>query len=97
MPKRKLPFPSTFRQRLVKLALASAGRTIEDLAKELGCTEENLIRWQSRVELDEGESSEPKANELVRLRHEIRTLTEERDYLKSVVKLARKQGSNEEF
>ena len=43
MPKTRPPYPPEFRQQIVELA--RAGRTIAELSREFGCSEQTICKW----------------------------------------------------
>jgi transposase len=78
------PYSLEFRQEAVRL-LRSSGRTVPQLARELGCSPSSLRNWASQLDVDEGRAaglSSDEREELRRLRREVRTLTEEREILR---------------
>jgi transposase len=83
MPKTP-PYSLEFRQEAVRL-LRSSGRTVPQLARELGCSPQSLRNWARQLDVDEGKAeglSSEEREELRRLRRENRILAEERDILK---------------
>jgi transposase len=83
MPKTP-PYSLEFRQEAVRL-LRSSGRSVPQLASELGCSPQSLRNWARRLDVDEGKQpglSSDEREELRRLRRELRTVTEEREILK---------------
>ncbi len=83
MPKTP-PYSKEFRQEAVRL-LRSSGRTVPQLARELGCSPSSLRNWVSQLDVDEGKTpglTSDEREELRRLRRENRILAEERDILK---------------
>jgi len=84
MPRTHPRYPDEFRQQI--LALARAGRTPDELAKEFEPTAQTIRNWIKQSELDQGQrqdglTSAEKA-ELTRLRKEIKQLRLEREILK---------------
>ena len=83
MPKTP-PYSEEFRQEAVRL-LRSSGRSVPQLAAQLGVSQQSLRNWRQQADADEGRgpglSSEERA-ELRRLRRENKVLQEEREILK---------------
>ena len=83
MPKTP-PYSREFREEAVRL-LRSSGRTVPQLAQELGCSPTSLRNWANQLEVDAGKArglSSDEREELRRLRRENRILTEEREILR---------------
>ena len=86
MPKSHLPYPAEFRARAA-LLVRTSGKSIPEIARELGVSGEGLRNWVRQVEADAGRgrpselTTEEKA-ELQRLRRENKVLREEREILK---------------
>ena len=78
------PYPLEFRREAVEL-LKRSGKSVPELARELGVSPQSLRNWARQIDIDagrrEGLSSEER-EELRRLRREVRTLAEEREILK---------------
>ena len=78
------PYPDEFRREAVNL-LRRGDRTVPELARDLGVSEQSLRNWSRQLDVDEGKRdglSSEERDELRRLRKEVRTLTEEREILK---------------
>ena len=83
MPKTR-PYCIEFRCQAVAL-LRSSGKSVPQLAAELGCSPQSLRNWSRQIDLDEGKAaglSSEEREELRRLRRGLRTVTEEREILK---------------
>jgi transposase len=78
------PYPPEFRQRIV--ALAKAGRSPEQLAKDFEPSVQTIRMWIAQAARDEGERSDglttEEREELRRLRREVKVLREEKEILK---------------
>ena len=78
------PYSDEFRAEAVRL-LRSSGRSVPQLARELGCSPQSLRNWARQLDVDEGKAqglTSDEREELRRLRRENRILAEERDILK---------------
>ncbi len=85
MPKTRPPYPAEFRANAVKL-LRSSGKTIPEVARDLGCSTESLRNWIRQADLDAGRRKDglttDEREELNRLRRENKVLAEEREILR---------------
>jgi transposase len=77
-------FSDEYKQEVVAL-IASSGKSVAEIARDLDLTETAVRRWVEQAEIDAGKrpglTSDEHA-ELVALRQEVRVLRDERDLLK---------------
>lgn len=89
MPPTKPPYPPEFRREAVELVRTS-GRSVRQVATDLGCSDQALRTWIKQAEIEqgmrEGTTSEER-EELRQLRREIRVLKQEREILKKATAL----------
>jgi transposase len=84
MPRSRPPYPEEFRREAVEL-VRSSGRSVNEIAKDLGVSGQSLSTWVKRAEIDAGRApgvTTEEREELRRLRRENRILREEREILK---------------
>lgn len=89
MPQRyQRSYPPEFRREAVGLVKAS-GRSVREVAGELGVSYESLRLWLRQDQLDRGEREDglttDQLDELRRLRKQVRELEQEREILKRAV------------
>ena len=86
MPRNHPPYPAEFRAQAVELVRTS-GKSIPEIARELGISGEGLRNWVRQAEADAGRGrpgdlTTAEKAELHRLRRENKVLREEREILK---------------
>ncbi len=91
MGKTRPPYPQEYREEAVRLVQES-GKSIGQIAKDLGIADQSLRNWVIQADLDAGRRTDglttEEREELRRLRRENRILREEREILKKVVHAA---------
>ena len=88
------PYPMEFRREAVALFRGS-GKSVPQLAAELGMSPQSLRNWSRQIDVDEGRAnglSSDEREELRRLRRELRTVTEEREILKKAAAFFAKES-----
>jgi transposase len=88
------PYPLEFRREAVAL-LKSSGKSVPQLAGELGVSPQSLRNWARQIDVDAGKAeglTSAEREELRRLRREVKTLTEEREILKKAAVFFAKDG-----
>ena len=95
MPKTP-PYPEEFRREAIRL-LRRGDRTVPELARDLGVSQQSLRNWSRQVDVDEGRQeglTSDEREELKRLRRENRVLAEEREILKKAAACFAAQDSD---
>ena len=88
------PYPIEFRREAVAL-LKSSGKSVPQLASELGVSPQSLRNWARQIDIDEGRRdglNSDEREELRRLRRENRILAEEREILKKAAAFFAKES-----
>jgi transposase len=88
------PYSLEFRLEAVRL-LRGSGRTVPQLAAELGVSPQTLRNWADQLAVDEGKAeglTSAEREELRRLRRENRILAEEREILKKAAAFFAREG-----
>jgi transposase len=78
-------YPPQFKREAVRLVRSSPDRSIAQIAKELGVSDNSLRSWVKQFEIDQGEQeglTTEEQEELRRLRKEVKVLRQEREILK---------------
>jgi transposase len=88
------PYPEEFRREAVRL-LKSSGKSVPQLASELGVSPQSLRNRAGQFEVDEGRAeglTSREREELRRLRRENKILAEEREILKKAAAFFASEG-----
>lgn len=92
-------YPPEFKSEAVRL-VCSSEKSVPQLAKELGVSDNSLRNWVRQAEIDEGNReglTTDEREELKRLRRENKVLKQERDFLKkAAVFFAKEDGTKGE-
>jgi transposase len=97
MNKERRTYDSEFKRDAVKLVI-QGGKKAAQVAKDLGIHENALYRWLKEYREDPINSFpgngnlKPEDQEILRLKKELRDITEERDILKKAVNIFSKTG-----
>ncbi len=95
MPGATPQYPPEFKAEAIRL-IRSSGRSIPQVAKELGVSDNSLRNWVRQAEIDEGKReglTTEEREELKRLRREVKILRQEREILKKAAAFfAREDG-----
>jgi transposase len=90
-----MPYSLEFRREAVAL-LGSSGRSVPQVAAELGVAPQSLRNWAHQLKVDDGGAeglSSVERDELRRLRRELRIVTEEREILKKAAAFFAKESA----
>src|ERR671911_728512 len=85
MPGATPRYPPEFKREAVRLVRSSPNRSVAQIAKEFGVSDNSLHSWVKQTEIDQGEReglTTEEGEELRRLRKEVKVLRQEREILK---------------
>ena len=85
MPGATPSYPPEFKREAVRLVRSSSDRSVAQIARELGVSDNSLRNWVKQTEIDQGEReglSTEEREELRRLRRENRILKQEKEILR---------------
>ena len=96
MPGTTPRYSKEFKSEAVQL-VRSSGRSLSQIARELGVSANSLRNWLKQAQIDQGEReglTTEERQELRRLRREVNVLRQERDFLKKAAAFfAREDGT----
>ncbi len=94
MARTRAPYDEEFRREAV--GLVCGGRSIVDVAKSLGVSQQTLRNWRRQAGVEAGKVeglTRDEREELRRVKRELRVVTEEREILKKALAFFARGGS----
>jgi|SRR3954454_7957249 transposase len=85
MPGATPRYPPEFKREAVRLVRSSPNRSVAQIARELGVSDNSLRSWVKQTEIDQGEReglTTEEREELRKLRKEVRVLRQEKEILR---------------
>ena len=85
MPEARPSYPPQFKREAVRLVRASPSKSVAQIAKELGVSDNSLRSWIKQTQIDQGEReglATAEREELRRLRKEVKVLRQEKEILR---------------
>ena len=96
MPGATPRYPPEFKQEAIRLVRSSPNRSVAQIARELGVSDNSLRSWVKQTEIDQGHReglSTEERQEVRKLRKEVRVLRQEKEILrKAAAFFAREDG-----
>ena len=89
MPGATPSYPPEFKREAVRLVHSSPNRSVAQIAKELGVSDNSLRNWVKQTEIDSGEReglTTEEREELRKLRKEVRVLRQEKEILRKALR-----------
>lgn len=75
-------YPPQFKQEAVRLVRSSPGKSIGQITRELGVSENSLRSWVKQYKIDQGAREALSTEELRKVRKENKVLRQEREILR---------------